>query len=462
MAEMKTQDPALPPLGDEAFEMLKAEAETEWLDAILIEHPQLARMMIMHSLLVLGERGSGKTALRHALVQKSATLPKNRPLVVVWTPDLPQGNLSETEIVRAYMDQIIAACAVALLQHIAKNYIVFNAAPLHLRETLCAILQRYLPGDPELRLYEIEGQVSAEGLAFAKDALTRPPRSLLKADASQQTIIRMLAECVRAIGLSRIWIVADQLEEWFDLEMQAMAESLHSLMKSLALFEIAGFEFKLIAPREFEKYLMQPSALTIRRMSGFPLEWDPEQLVLLVERRLAAAFGKREFPLKKLAPGKSLLGYLSEYGGKFPRGWLELIRPLAQAYLRREMQRPFTEQEFQELRQENPLPLRHDPHTGAFMLHYKPLKLTEQPLKLLSLLYQRRVCTRSELWYLALREFDQVPHREGDKNWEEPSVWRGNFDTTLYRLRDQVEPNAKAPIYIVSADHGKIVLKNAL
>jgi hypothetical protein len=93
------------------------------------------------------------------------------------------------------------------------------------------------------------------------------------------------------------------------------------------------------------------------------------------------------------------------------------------------------------------------------MLHYKPLKLSGQPSKMLELLYEQRSCTPSELWYLALQGLDHVPQREGQPHWEKTDQWRGTFDTTLLRLRQAVEPNPRKPMYIVTAG-GKIVLKN--
>jgi len=459
---MKTQAIALQPLGYEAFDALKAESEAEWFDAVLCEPPDLARLMMMRTCLVIGARGSGKTALRLALLQKCQALGTNAPLVVEWRPELPQSNLTETEIVREYLQQVIVACSVAILHYIAVNHAVFERAPLHVRETLSAILQRFLPGDLELHLSQVEADASEAGIAIARDALTRTPRSLLKSDASANTIIRMLANCAKAIGVNRIWIITDQLEEWLDLEMEGMAESLHSLTKALAVFETSGFEFKLIAPSEFEPHLMKPSALTIRRINGFPLQWNEKQLRAIVERRLAAAVGKKEFHLSQLAAEKTVWDYLLEYGGKTPRGWLELVQPLAQAYLEQKVKRPLTTQVLETLRRENPLPLRRDPRTREFMLHYKPLKLMGQTSKMLSLLYERRTCTRAELWYLALRGFDTAPQHEGDPHWEKPDLWRGTFDTTLYRLRQFVEPNPDAPIYILSEGIGKIVLKHAL
>ncbi|TAH48785.1 MAG: hypothetical protein EYC68_19990 [Chloroflexota bacterium] len=459
---MKTQTISLQPLGYEAFDTLKAESEADWLDAVLYEPPDLARMMTMRTCLVIGARGSGKTTLRLALLKKCKGLGTNAPLVVEWRPELPGTELTETEIVRAYLEQVIEACSVAILHYIAVNHALFERAPLHIRETLAAILQHFLPGDRELHLSQVEADASEAGIAVARDALTRQPRSLLKSDASANTLIRMLANCAKVIGVSRIWIITDQLEEWLDFEMQGMAESLHSLTKALAVFETAGFEFKLIAPSEFEPYLMKPSALTIRRINGFPLQWNEEQLRAIVERRFAAAMGKKEFHLNQLAPPKIVMDYLLEYGGKTPRGWLELVQPLAQAYLEQEVKRPLTTQVLETLRRENPLPLRRDPRTREFMLHYKPLKLAGQTSKMLSLLYERRECTRAELWYLALRGFDTVPQHDSDPHWEKPDLWRGTFDTTLYRLRQLVEPNPDAPVYILSEGIGRIVLKHAL
>ena len=459
---MKAQTVSPQPLGYEAFDTLKAESEVEWLDTVLYEPPDLARLMTMRTCLVIGARGSGKTALRLALLQKCKSLGTNAPLLVEWRPELPEPNLTETEIVRAYLEQVITACSVTLLGYIAVNHARFERAPLHVRETLAAILQRFLPGDHELHLSQVEVEAEEAGIAVARDALTRTPRSLLKADASANTIIRMLANCAKAIGVNRIWIITDQLEEWLDLEMEGMAESLHSLTKALAVFETSGFEFKLIAPSEFEPHLMKPSALTIRRINGFPLQWNERQLRAIVERRLAAAVGKKEFHLNQLAPETIVWKDLKEYGGKTPRGWLEFIQPLAQAYLEQETKRPLTESRLETLRRENPLPLRRDPRTRDFMLHYKPLKLVGQTSKMLSLLYERRTCTRAELWYLALRGFDTVPQHEGDPHWEKPDFWRGTFDTTLYRLRQLVEPNPDVPVYILSEGIGKIVLKYAL
>ncbi len=460
---MKTKPTTYPALGSLAFDSLKAEAELDWLGRVMIEPPELARMMQPHSVLIIGARGSGKTALRLALLQKSLTLPLPRPLAVEWRPELPKDLSSESGIVRTYMDQVLSSCALALLRFVATTPAHFNAAPIWARETLSGLIQQYLPGHPELRLDELEGEVSVEGLSVARQMLESAPRSTLNKDAGQNIVISTLANCIKKMNLSGIWIVVDQLELWLDLEAQAMAQSLYALIKSLSLFEISGFEFKLIAPREFETELKQLSAMTIRRIDGYPLEWSETQLAAILERRLAAAFGKNEFPLEKFAPREPLLAFLKEYGADLPKAWLELLKPFVEDFRKHSRARPFSQKEFVALQRKYPPLLRRDFRTKEYALHYKPLVLTGQPRKLLAYLYEKRSCTRHELYFLGLRGLPQIPESKGDKDWEEPDGWHGTFDTTLYRLRAQVEPIPEEPRYIITNKNtGKIVLQNAM
>jgi DNA-binding response OmpR family regulator len=77
---------------------------------------------------------------------------------------------------------------------------------------------------------------------------------------------------------------------------------------------------------------------------------------------------------------------------------------------------------------------------------------------LLRYLYQNRhrPCTRSELYYLAHRRLEGEPASWRDEHWEHPGSWGRIIDTTLWRLREKIEPDPSQPVYVVSNTVGDV------
>ncbi len=444
-------------LGYRAFDRLRAEFEQDWLTSVLVEPDCLVKLLDARSAVVFGERGSGKTALRLALIQKgrAADAP---PLILDWHPTLAETALDENSVAFKYVTQMLQSGALGLLQYIARAPALYRAAPSWARETLAWFIQKYLQGNHELQLDRLTEEVGGKGVELARELLTQPPRAIFAEDAAQETVLADLTQCIQKIGISRIWVVVDGLEKWLELDMAPMAQALLALLKSLALFEIPGFELKLLAPGEFQPILLRPGALANRRLERYELTLTPNQAQQIVERRLALAFGRPQMTLLQFAAAP-LEAYVREFGGVSPRGWLELLKPFVEFRLENNLDRALTAREIENIKKQNPPKLRLNLQAQQVFFHYKPIAVTPAGYKLLRQLYVHGVSSRAELWFCGIRELERVP-KEGEKDYENINSWRGTLDTSLSRLRDIIEPDSDSQLYLVTKVNGMVALEN--
>lgn len=113
----------------EALDALAAEREPHLQPAVFVEPPQYAAYAGMRSFVVFGDSGSGKTALRLALMRRTA--PADAPpmhLVVQWQPDPVEG-VQGSPAVRLFVRQALEACATTLLTTFARHPYLFHNAP---------------------------------------------------------------------------------------------------------------------------------------------------------------------------------------------------------------------------------------------------------------------------------------------------------------------------------------------
>jgi hypothetical protein len=445
------------PLGHQAFDWLKAEREAAWLEHVFVRPPDFEVMAGSRSIVVFGAGGVGKTALRIALAQYADRATDGpAQLVVDWRPSLPPIRQTGSQEVRACFVRVMDACALALLRYLGRRPGVFNAASPWVQETVIWFVHEYLRGDRTLYLSRLEEEGTTGDTALLRDLIARKPRPVLDHDAPEARVIAELASAIKRLGLAGIWIMVDGLEPWIEAEAGALAQMLNALFSTLALFEEPGFVMKIMAPAAIEASIAQSGGIARRRLDVYRLESSVEQLIAIVERRLAVASGCNIFHLDDLCDSKDLVAWLKRCGGRSAYAWLKLIRPLADVYITHRLERPLKIKQCAEILRNHPPILRLDLATERVFIDDTQLtELSRTAYRLLHYLYEHGgLCTRSELYYRVCRGLDYEPRSHLDQGWEEPSDWNKLFDTILWRLRKAIELDPKVPLYIIT-DRGR-------
>lgn len=436
------------------FDRLRAEHEADWLDQVFVEPTDFETVTGMRSTVVFGAGGSGKTALRLALQAHLAQADQPlRHLVVHWQPALPVTQPAMSQAVQTWLTQLLDVCALALLRHIGTWPETFVGAPEWTQETVVWFVNKYLRGDPSLHLSRLEELCPPEGVTILRELTTRPPRPVLYADVPETRVITELVNALQRMGVAGVWVVIDGLEPWVDADAGQLTQMLKAFLATLTLFEEPGFVLKLMLPTEIEPTIAGSGGIVRRRLDVYRLEWTPERLTRLLERRLALVCGRTQCTLADLCTAPDLLAWLKSYGGRLPRGWLELLRPLVETYLARGAQQPLTQSDWLVLQQRHPPRLSLNALTQQVFLGYGEVTDMQPGIyKILCYLYthRSRLCTRSELFYKAYRGLEYEPQAADDPGWESPRDWSSVIDTLLWRLRKVIEPDPKHPVYIIS------------
>lgn len=435
------------------FDTLRAEDEIAWLGRAFLSPPGFDTMRGMRSVIVFGEEGSGKTALRLRLIEAARETPGTvAPLVVEWQAGVQEEAEGEV-FVKRFVDEILDLTAQALAAYLIRQPERFTQASRFAQEGMVWLIHHCLRTDKELLQMRLESEGGAEGMACLSEILNRVAKTLVSPNA---TYPRQMTEVVRtlsAAGFSGLWVMMDGLDAWLTLEAAALGKMLTALFSSLTLFDIPGFAVKVMAPLRMKNLVSTATGLTRRRFEIFELSWLAENLRTLCERRLALALGREAFSLADLSVDSGLLPWLEKYGGTSPRGWLEFLRPFLDAYLAQPQQRPLTPEATVDLQHRFPPRLRMDAALkNVFLGHFWVQGLSESSLSILRYLYAHpeRACDKEELYYCGLRGLERLPRVFTDPGWEDPKTIEGVMDTALWRLRQGLEPDPRQPIYIVS------------
>ena len=418
---------------------LRAEDEP-WLDACYVPPQDLDLIAGARSALVFGEPGSGKTALYRMLLRRLRP-PDQRPnrLVVEWRPGLLLPDTpADSSTAEAMLDRVLAACAIELARHIERWPDEFSAAPEDVQNTLAWFSHRYLASE------------SVSG------PLNRPAHDAFLDQALPQHRIAELVKALGEIGLSSVCVLVgpDELGA-----IEVVQPGLKALLSSLNLFEQPRFVYKLVLPAELGRNLVTTSGVERRRLQVFDLRWLEHELMEIIERRLALATGGKARRLSDVCEDEKWPGWLAQYGGDVPRGWLEHARPLVARYF--SQGHSLTVQEWHEIRQHRPPQLSLDLKMGHVTIGQRELaNIGPAEMALLRYLYEHRdrTCTRDELYHLAyvpVMSPKLVGQRALRKEYE------GVLDTTLWRLREAIEPDPRHPIYIITRRGQGVKLENA-
>lgn len=461
---MKNTSPATTPKHHaEAFASLRAEREAAWLAEVFCPPEELHAMDDARSLVVFGGGGSGKSALRLALTQRGVEAAPPR-LVVHWAPSLPLAGDGPDEQVHACMEQIFAACAEALITQATRESERFRLAPGWVLTILHWFIRRYFQKDIAFYLSRLEAESKPRDLHWVQEWLAQPPRPVLGPNMRDKDVIAELASALQRIDLAGAWVLVDGMEPWINLQPEPLGKLLMAMLSSLALFEDPGFAIKLMAPAGLRPQLMSATGVISWRLDVYDLNWPVLALKNIVERRLAWASGRSSFALSQLCSSDSFLQWLERYGGQSPRIWLELVRPLFDAYLLAGGEQALDEARWQRIIEKHPPKIRLDLNQKKVYIGAGEIAgLQPKPYQVLRYLYlhpQRR-SSRNELYYRAYLGLDHEPHAPGDKGWEDQATISKNIDTAIWRLRQAIEPEPDQPRYLIT-ERGKWVwLDNA-
>jgi hypothetical protein len=439
-----------------AFDSLRAEHEGQWLSQVYIWPDDFVSMSGMRSFVVFGGEGSGKTALRIALQkQMSEQDGDSAPFGVRWHPE--PIHAEPREIVRIFTSQMLDACAQEMLYYAYRHPMALKSSLPWVQEAAAWFVQTYFLGDWRFELERLGAEYSGKSTDGLQELLSRQTRSILPAHATPARVISLVATISKHLGVKGVWCFVDGMETWVDQDRDTLVQTLKALLSTLALFEEPGFVIKMMVPSQLEEELLSANSTIRRRWDIYKLAWSKQQLTQIVESRIRAMLGNDLYRIKNLFSVESLIPWLELCGGTSPRGWLELVHPLVDYQQSKKDVSPLSNEEFWEIRSKHPPKLRFDVDTDRVFIGYGEIT-SLQPLakKLLRYIYtqKNRTCLREELYYKAHQGLDAIPQSTKDDNWVGRKQWEKSIDTALYRIRQVIEPNPKAPIYLIS-DTGK-------
>ncbi len=421
------------------------------LEGWFVQPPEFERMIGDNSVIVFGGAGTGKTTLCQALDQFEANIDgRGRRLIVRWKPPLFAMETDSISSANRLIDQALDACALELSAYLAGRPDDFKAAPNWAQTSLCWFIQKNLRGNKEARLAKIFD--GADQSQCFMDQLLRTVEDLLfNPDPIQK--IDELMPALKRLGLNGIWFCMDGMEGWVDTKQDQLVKDLAAFLSALNIFEQPGIAFKLFLPLDLEHHIIRASGVARRRVDGCHLRWDHQRLRELVEKRLAFVSGRRQFSLKLLCSSPDLVAWLDRVGGSSPREWLDQVEPLFMHYLQEQLTKPITEVAWREIRSKYPPHFWMDETGRNVRVGGREIPLDDVPPKafeILRYLYTRggQIVEKAELYFLIYRGLTSVPRTLGEPGYESPTEYTGVIDTSIYRLRQAIEPDPAHPVII--------------
>lgn len=421
------------------------------LDGWFVAPLDFERMIGENSVIVFGGAGTGKTTLSQALSHFSAGEEgRGGRLIVRWKPVLFATEADSMSSANRLIDQALDACALQLSAFLADRPDLFKSAPGWAQTGICWFVQKNLRGNLEARLGPVFDE--AEQAQFILERfLSKAEDLLFNPDPIQK--VGELIPSLKRLGLNGIWFCMDGLEGWVDAKQEQLVKDLTAFLSALNIFEQPGLAFKLFLPLDLEPYIIRASGVARRRVDGCYLRWDNQRLQEVVEKRLALVSGKKEFPLKSLCGSSNLLGWLDRVGGESPREWLDQVEPLHSHYSSRRLTKPINESAWKDLRIKYPPHFWMDETGRKVKVGGREIPLDDVPPKafeILRYLYARggQVIEKAELYFSIYRGLTSIPRAVGEPGYESPTEYIGVIDTSLYRLRQAIEPDPTQPVII--------------
>lgn len=430
-----------------AFEHLRAEEEP-WLAEAFVAPADFALLIGPRSTVLYGEGGSGKTALLRMIAHRA---PANA-FCLFWSPRFEAGEALDNP--DTWADGFLQTCAVALRNRFAHHPQMWATLPEWVQGFLADCFRRYREPLWAFAYARLQADLDEAGKAWLEAVMTPSPgpTPYAVADWSRARVLEYLAEAVAAAGWQGLWVLGDGFQVWEQHEdpavEKAVQEGLGRWVSSLTLLDQRAFTLKLALPLSWQETLRSTRAIRTRRLEEYVLNWEKENLTAIVGKRLGLAAGRPDLDLEALCPTCDLSGWLWRYAGANPRRWLSQARGLYQAY-RQAGNRPLTPEEWRQLnRRLAPYLTLVGNEKGVVYVGPHRVELPDPLYRVLAYLYgEDRVCSREELYFVAYKGLERVPH-SGETGWEPPSAWRGNMDTVLWRLRKAIEPDPDHPLFI--------------
>ncbi len=448
-----------------AVQALRAEEEP-WLESVYVAPAAIGDYLSEQSMIFFGRSGSGRTALRMELARRANQTPGQDILFVHWLPEAPREALTGNLLAQYAMRQVIGAWVEALLVSLVRNPPRLRQLAPFLRSGLVFLFQEYLPVDPQFYLLSRTHELPAEGVAEMQALLVVPPAKLLRPEATTQTLINLIAATLQQIGFTATWVLVDGLEKWQRGLRVQNRDMLGAMLDTLNYFDRKDIVFKVFALEEFSGLYRSLGGVDRYRLYPHELSWPVEELYTMLNLRidrLAPAAGVR---IETICADTAFLGWLRNYAGQTPRWWLLLSRPFFAAYMDANptpgSRTPLSSSVWRTIAAQTPPPLHIHYDTRQVLLGERAVKVAPSGLNILMFLHQnaQRLCTREELYYLAVCGLTSIPERD-EEFWEADESWTSRLDTILWRLRKDIEANPAQPVYLDTARGKGIQLRNA-
>lgn len=448
----------------QAFESLRAEYESDWLAQAFVHPLEFGIMAGQHSILVIGEEGAGKTALEMQLRMHAAQKARPCPLVASWRPQIKTENLSSDQVVDIFLAQSMNSLAFALLKQVALRPETYQSAPSWVQDFILWFTHFYLQGDRGFHLSRLTETASSSGLEIVKKIIASEPRALFSQSTTPSEILSHLTESIKKMGFDGVWIFVEDLDDLYRSSPDRLTQNLKNLLSTLDIFETPTFSIKIIAPSQLGLRLETARGVKTRRFSVHYLNWTSDELLEILERRVALVMHKQDMSLNDICGDKAWLHWLKQYAGNTPRGWLDLVRPVIVAYLKKGSK--LSSNEWKEIYRQSPPLLSINLETSQVYVGHGEVTISTIGYKLLRYLYENRhrACNKSELYFCGHKGLLKEPRSKEDDGWEDAASWEGVLDTALWRLRQAIEWDkikGGEPMYVVSArGRGQVRLKN--
>lgn len=433
------------------FETLNAEREGSLPPETWVQPGIFSAAAGSNSSIILGPSGSGKTALRLHLTANAA-----HALCIPWQPSLPGEEQNQQTLSYTMQQQALRACAEALLPWLLHHWQEVQTAAEWVQVSLLDFWQHYRPANYRLLLGKLR---SHQPLQTWLDQT--PAYPALDEKTAPIEAIALLTEALQALGLSGCWLLVDGVEPWLDAHSSTIETALQGLLSSLALFEQKGVTVKLFLPDALESKVLAASGVQRRRLEVLHLNWQPAALTELLQKRLAWALNQPTARLTDWFDSSLLETWLARYGGLQPRGWLEILRPLVNVLCAQQPPRALDARAMEEIFQQHPPRLRLDLVNHRAYLGYGEVPgIQPAGFQVLAFLYQRHgeLCEREDVYYIGY-EGRPTALRPNDPGYLYPKEYTGTLDTALWRLRQALEPNPEAPIYLLTERNKGLRLK---
>ncbi len=426
----------------QVFTRQTAEQEEEWLAQVFLppaRWPYWQRED--ESLLVVGESGSGRTALARMFLGGTPSQDAPSPFKVLWEP-APPARTAYTTAWEVLGSQLLREGVKALLSYLARHGHWTTARPQWFDTALYQLVHGVLPEPVQMHLWPLVRQ--GEGGASTLQDILLGSQEVPVEHVTFAEGAAYLVTLVQVLGFSAVWVVMDIPSE----ETEFGLGLLEAWANTLRFMDVPGLVFKCLVPRHIFERLSHTVGVLRRRLPPEALRWTGEDMQVLVEKRLAWATEGQWTRLQDVVADDAFLKWLHDYGRGHPRTWLGLMAPFVQARLNRE--KPLGPEDWRGLARAFPPPLYVDEAQHRVYAGAREISLTgEETWKLLRYLYRRggQICSREEVYFQGLQGMARVPS-PGDPDYEAPALWRARLDTLLYRLRKDIEPDPRKPAYL--------------